>query len=80
MLVRIESYFGDRLISGKKCSGKKLEEKMKNALKIKEAEDFTSAFCRIYQFNEHPYSNDIRVDMVIDLDTYLVYAPRYSKS
>lgn len=77
MLVWIESYQGDRLISGKKCSEKELREKMNFILEINEGEDFTAIFCRMHQFDEYPLSKDIRVDFVIDLDTYRLYAPKY---
>ena len=77
MLVWIESFLGDRLISGKTCSEKELRQRMKEVLEIKEDEDFTAVFCRIHQFDEYPLSADIQVDFVIDLDTSLVYAPKY---
>lgn len=77
MLVYVESYFGDRIISGKKCSEKKLREKFKQAFSINQAEDFTPIFCRMFKFEEIPFDQHIQVDFIIDLDTALVYAPKY---
>jgi TorA maturation chaperone TorD len=80
MRIEIESFFGDRLISSEK-------EYQLNELQVKvmrmiqrantTAEDFTTLFCRTYQFEELPYSDDIRVDFVIDLDIHHVYKPCY---
>lgn len=45
MLVYIESSWGDRLISSKKCTEKELREKFKEVLEVTETEDFTPLFC-----------------------------------
>ncbi|MCL2545406.1 MAG: hypothetical protein FWE77_05745 [Clostridia bacterium] len=75
-MVYIESYFGDALIAGKKCSERELREKAKKALELSEANNFVALFCRMFKFEEHPLQKDVQVDFVIDLDTHLVYAPR----
>jgi hypothetical protein len=77
LLVEIESYWGNKILAGKKCSEKVLRQKMIEALKITESEEFTSVFCRMFQFEEYSNSDDVRVDFVIDLDTRLLYSPRY---
>jgi len=78
MLVMIESFYGDRIISGKKCTEKTLRQKMNKILgMIGSIEDFTHLFCRVYCFEEYPCSEDIKIDFVIDLDTHIVYTPRY---
>ena len=56
MLVEIESFFGDRLISGKKYSLKELREKVKRAMRRADmtGEDFTTinlASCIILKSN-----------------------------
>jgi len=76
MLVFIESYFGDRLISGRKCSLKKLRERFRKIIEVSHGEDFTALFCRAYNFEEFPLDDDLDIDVIIDLDTYLVYKPR----
>lgn len=77
MLVEIESYMGDCLIFGKRCSENELRQRMKKVLEAAETEEFTAIFCRIYQFDQYPLSEEIEVDFVIDLDTHQVYAPKY---
>jgi len=77
MLIYIESFWGDRLISGKKCTENEVRKKFKEAVKITETADFTALFCRIFQFDEYPLAKDIQVDFIIDLDTHLVYRPHY---
>jgi len=80
MIVFIDSFFGDKLIYGKKISEKELREKMKkvNSL-IEKTEDFAPLFCRMFNFEELPLPTDAEVDFVIDLDTYLVYAPKHRR-
>ena len=79
MLVEVESFFGDRLVSGEKYSLAELRKKVKIAIRRAKMtnEDFTTTFCRMYQFEEQPHTNDTRVDFVIDLDVYYVYPPCY---
>ena len=75
MLVLIDSYFGNRLISGRKCSLKELRERLKKIIEMSHGEDFTTLFCRVYNFEELPLGDDFEIDMIIDLDTHLVYKP-----
>jgi len=77
LLIRIDSFFGDKLISGARCTEKDLKEKFDKIIKVAEATEFTALFCRTFQFEELSTDAYIRVDYVIDLDTHLVYAPRY---
>lgn len=76
MIVYIESLWGDRLISGKKCTEKELREKFEKVIKIAEKDNFTELFCRIFKFDEYPLLEDIEADFVIDLDINKIYAPR----
>ena len=77
MLVYVESYWGDKLITGKKCTENELRKKFKKAVVITQTEEFTALFCRMFHFDELPLDKDIKVDYIIDLDTHLVYAPSY---
>jgi len=78
MLVFIESFWGNKIITGKKCTENELRNKFKKALKITQTAEFTALFCRMFQFDELPLDEDIHVDYIMDLDTLLVYKPRYS--
>ena len=74
MLVCIQSLCGDRLISGRKCTAKSLEEKMKTILAlIERTEDFTPLFCRVYNFEEYPLSKDSDYEFTIELDVPIVF-------
>ena len=76
MLVYIESFYGDKLISGKKCTVKELEEMMQIVLGlIERTEDFTPLFCRSFKFEEYPMQEDIDYDyeFTIDLDVHKVF-------
>jgi len=75
-LVRIDSHFGDALISGKNCSERELREKAKKALQVSEPGNFVALFCRMFMFEEQSMPKDTPADFIIDLDTHLVYAPR----
>lgn len=77
VLVYIESFWGVKIISGKKCTEKELRQKFKKTIKTTDAKDFTALFCRMFQFEEQSLDENIQVDFVIDLDTLLVYTPRY---
>lgn len=77
MLVYIESFYGDKLISGKKCTEKELREKFKKVIEISEPADFTPLFCRMFRFQEQFLDEEVQVDFFIDLDTHLIYTPRY---
>ena len=81
MFVLIESFLGNKLITGKKCPEKELRARMKKVIElIEKTEDFIPLFCRLFDFQEAPLSNDIHEDFVIDLDTHLVYAPKHGYS
>ena len=78
MIIEIESYLGDKLLSGKKCTEKELREKFKKALKVSQDENFLRIFCSMFKFEGIPFDENIEVDYVIDLDTHLVYTPDYN--
>ena len=72
MLICVESYLGDRLISGKKCSRQVLQERFTKTLAMAESGNFTELFCRMYGFDEYPMSDDVEVDFTLDLDTHKI--------
>ena len=78
MLIRIESFYGDSLLSGKVSSIGQLKYRMMAVLADCSTCDFVSVFCARYGYNIYPYDKSIQVDYVIDLDIYKVYKPVYS--
>lgn len=78
MIVIIESYTGDALISGKVTSAGQLKYRMQMVLKDTSTEDFCSVFCARYQFDILPYDSHIKADYIMDLDTHLVLTPYHN--
>ena len=78
MIIEIESYERKNLyLSGGTCSGKSLRDKMNHILAMSNG-NFVELFCRIYGFERVPDGVEIdTADFVIDLDTYIVYKPKY---
>ena len=77
MLIEIESVYGDKIIHGRHLSINELKSAMEEILEIVNEKDFTPVFCSRFQYEVIPYSNDIRVDYRIDLDTHLLFKPEY---
>ena len=73
MLIEIESVYGDKIICGRYLNIDEVENAMKEILEIVNEKDFTPVFCSRFQYEVIPYSNDIRVDYRIDLDTHLLF-------
>ena len=77
MLIELESVYGDKIIHGKRLSKSKLQNALDEILKAVEEQDFLSAFCVRYGYEEVQCPNTIRVDFVIDLDTHQIIEPKY---
>ncbi|RFB12172.1 hypothetical protein DZB84_19215 [Bacillus sp. HNG] len=78
MIIEIDGYFQQVLLTGKKCSKQQLEQMYLKAKELNfEQRDFSDVFCKIYNFEQIPYSEAIKVDFVIDTDTDRIYSPTY---
>lgn len=82
MLIYIEMYPRDRLLTGAKCSVSELKIRVSKILKESETRDFISIFCARYNFEELPLdtlpiNENIDVDYYIDIDTELVHKPSH---
>ena len=77
MLIEIESAYGDKLIHGSHLDREELQNALKEILQIVSEKDFPSSFCARYGYEELPYSDTIRVDYILDLDTHLLIKPKY---
>ncbi|OCG41967.1 MULTISPECIES: hypothetical protein [unclassified Gilliamella] len=75
MIIEIESFYGNTLISGKASSIGQLKSRMMKVLNDVGSENFTHIFCFRYGYQIYPYNKNIAVDYVIDLDIYHVYQP-----
>lgn len=69
MIIEIECYKGDLLLSGKKVSFTELKEQIKTVEKLydKQEDNFTEMFCRMYEYNI--VSEQLLPDYVYDRDT-----------
>ncbi|WP_010252790.1 hypothetical protein [Acetivibrio cellulolyticus] len=78
MIVEIDGYYNSSIVYGRKCTKKALKEMYLKALSLTvDIRDLPGIFCRLYNFEEFPYTSEIFVDYVIDTDTNLIYKPRY---
>ncbi|MWP62741.1 hypothetical protein [Gilliamella sp. Pas-s25] len=75
MIIEIESFYGNTLISGKITSIEQLKSRMMTVLNMVDTQNFTHTFCLSYGCQIYPYDKNIAVDYVIDLDIYHVYQP-----
>jgi len=78
LIIEIDGYFHQVVLSGKKCSKQQLKQKYLQVKKLTyEMKDLPNVFCRIHNFEQIPYDCNIQVDFVIDTDTDRIYSPSY---
>jgi len=78
MIVEIDGYFTQALLTGRKCSKKELKQKYLQALSmVNNIRDLPDVFCRLHHFEQLPFDDEIEVDFVIDTDTDYIYSPNY---
>lgn len=76
--IEIDGYFHQVLITGKKISWQDLKRIYIQAKELShDIKDLPSVFCRISNYEEIPYDNDMHIDFVIDTDTDRIYSPAY---
>ncbi|WP_129692225.1 hypothetical protein [Gottfriedia acidiceleris] len=78
MIVEIDGYFTQALLTGRKCTKKVLKQKYLQALSmVNNIRDLPDVFCRLHRFEQLPFDDEIEVDFVIDTDTDYIYSPNY---
>ncbi|TYS17170.1 hypothetical protein FZC78_10310 [Rossellomorea vietnamensis] len=78
MIIEIDGYFHQLLLTGKKCTIPQLKKMYIEANEWPiEITDFPDVFCRLYKFEQIPYDKNLKVDFVIDTDTGRIYVPAY---
>lgn len=76
MIIKIEGYQTEILVSGKKCSESKLYWQMKKTISyMVEESTFVSMFSRLFDYEEIDYSDELKTDYIIDIDTYKIFKP-----
>jgi hypothetical protein len=80
MIIELDGYFHQVLLSGKGCSQQELSQMY---LQVKgltnDVRNIPEVFCRINNFEKLPYDHKQKVDFVIDTDTDTdwIYKPSY---
>ena len=78
IIIEMDGYFQQVLLTGKTCSKKELREKYLIAKELTlEIGDFPHVFCSLHNFVQLPYTNQLKVDFVIDTDTDRIYSRSY---
>jgi hypothetical protein len=78
LIIEIDGYFHQDLLTGKKCTRQQLIVKYLQAKELTiEVKDLHNLFCRLHNFEQILYNNELRVDFIIDTDTDRIYAPIY---
>ena len=78
MIIEIDGYFNQAILTGRKCSKQQLKQMYLQAKELTlDTGNLPSIFCRLHNFGQVSYSEDIKVDFVIDTDTDRIYSPSY---
>jgi hypothetical protein len=75
MIIEIDGYYHEVLLTGQKCSKQQLKQKYLQAKKLTyDIKDLPNVFCRLHNFEQLPYDVDVEVEFVIDTDTDRIYS------
>lgn len=78
IIIEIDGYVNQVILRGRKCSKQQLKQMYFQVKELtRETSGLPNIFCRLYNFEQISYSEDIEVDFVIDLDTDRIYSPSY---
>ena len=78
LIIEIDGLFNRALLTGRKCSKQQLKQMYLQAKEFCfDSRDLPNIFCRLHNFEQILYSDDIEVDFVLDTDTDRIYSPFY---
>lgn len=78
ILIEIDGYDQQVLLTGQSCSLKQLRQKYKQAKKYASSStEIPKVMCALHQFRQISYDPEVKVTFVIDTDTDRIYAPTY---
>ncbi|QOY36614.1 hypothetical protein AWH56_002760 [Anaerobacillus isosaccharinicus] len=78
MIIELDGYFHQVLLTGKKCSKQQLKQKYLEAKNLTtDIKDLPALFCSLHKFEVLSNDEHIKVDYVIDTDTDRIYSPSY---
>lgn len=76
MIIEIDGFYNQTLLTGRKCSKKQLKQMYLQAKELSfDSSDLPNIFCRLHNFELVTYLDDIKVDFVLDTDTDRIYSP-----
>ncbi|MHA6251691.1 hypothetical protein [Oceanobacillus sp. CAU 1775] len=78
MIIEIDGYYHQVLLTGKKCSIQQLTQKYLQAKKLaNDIKDLSNVFMKLHKFEQLPFNDDIEVEYAIDTDTDRIYSLSY---
>lgn len=78
MIIKIEGFFFQNLITGPLCTQEELYQKYIQAKMLSlNIRDLPDIFCRLHNFDRLRFEDDTDVGFVIDTDTDRIYRPIY---
>ncbi|MFJ7953909.1 hypothetical protein ACIQZG_20620 [Lysinibacillus sp. NPDC096418] len=78
MIIEIDGFFNQALLTGRKCSKQQLKQMYLQAKELTlDSRNLPNIFFRLHNFEQVPYSEDIKVNFVLDTDTDRIYSPSY---
>jgi len=78
LIVEIDGYIHNVLLTVRKCSKKELKQKYLQAKNnITDIRDLPVMFCRLHHFDKLSIHYHIEIDFIIDTDTDRIYTPSY---
>jgi hypothetical protein len=70
MIIEIDGCFSQAILTGRKCSKQQLKQMYLQAKQVTlYTGDLPNIFCSLHNFEQVTYSEDIKVNFVIDTDT-----------
>ncbi len=78
MIIEMDGYYHQVILTGKKCSKQQLKQKYLQAKKLTyDIKDLPNVFMRLHKYEQLLYDVDVEVEFVIDTDTDRVYSRSY---
>ena len=78
MIIEMDGYYHQVILTGKKCSKQQLKQKYLQAKKLTyDIKELPNVFMRLHKFEQLLYDVDVEVEFVIDTDTDRVYSRSY---
>jgi hypothetical protein len=78
LIIEIDGFFHQVHITGRKCTLYELKQKYFATKELcYNIKDLPDLFCRMHNFDQLTYDENLEVNFVIDTDTDRIYTPSY---